>query len=198
MPEGNTATSQGQTPNSVDPTGQTPNTAPNGQTPNGTPPKTAFESLPQDIQDMITGLRNENKDKRKTIDAIEAEKKLAEEQKLREQGEFQKLAEQHQARVKELEPTVERYQKLSDLVHEQIKAQVKEWPDEVKTLVPDKNTPVEERLTALEKLKPLAEKFAVQARGAQPGNAPNPRPSDNVGSTDVKSAMERLRASGTY
>ncbi len=198
MPEGNNSMLQGQTPNNVDPTGQTPTTPPNGQTPNGTPPKTAFESLPQDIQDMITGLRTENKDKRKAIDAIEAEKKLAEEQKLREQGEFQKLAEQHQARVRELEPVQERYNALAELVNEQIKTQVSDWPEEVKSLVPDKKTPVEERLKSLEKLKPLAERFAVQQRGQSPGNVPNPKPAETVGASDVKSAMDVLRAGGTY
>lgn len=153
-------------------------------------------SSQDDLQRQITELRTENAKHRAKNKEQEASAQAAEQQRLKEQGEFKQLAEKHEARVKELEPTVERYTKLSDLVHEQIKAQVKDWPDEVKSLVPGKETPVEERLASLEKLKPLAERFAQQQRGTQPGNSPNPKPSATVQSSDE--IKNKMLGSGFY
>lgn len=191
--QNNNAPSNGQTPNDGDPTGQTPTPTPNGQTPNG---RTSIDSLPQDIQELISTLRNENKEKRETLKAQETARQQQEQEELRKQGEFQKLAEQHEQRVKELEPTVERYTKLSDIVNEQIKAEVKDWPAEIKDLLPDKSAPVEDRLKSLEKLRPLVERLNTQARGQTPGNVPNPKPSSDEPGTDVNDYYKRYRASG--
>ncbi len=149
-----------------------------------------------DLQRQITELRNENARHRAKNKEQEAAAQAAEQHRLKEQGEFKQLAEKHEARVKELEPTIERYTKLSDLVHEQIKEQISSWPDEVKSLVPGKETPVEERLASLEKLKPLAERFAQQQRGMQPGNSPNPKPSASAPSNDE--IKNKMLGSGFY
>lgn len=196
--DNNTSTPPTQTPSGTDPQGQTPNT-PQGQTPQGSNQRTALDSLPSDVQELITKLREENKQRRQALDAHEAARQQAEEQKLKEQGEFQKLAEQHAARVKELEPIQERYSTLAELVHDQIKEQVKTWPDEVKSLLPGKDTPVEERLKAVERMKPLAEKIAQQQRGMAPGNSPNPKPAQGQTPDDARTDFyNRLRTSGKY
>src|SRR4030095_13010946 len=81
----------------------------------------------------------------------EAAKQL--EDKAKEQGEWQKVAEQREARVKELEPIQERYAALATLLTGQIKAQTKDWPKEVKDLLPGDDTPIEVRYDQVQKLQ---------------------------------------------
>jgi len=191
--------------NNTAPNGQTPNngTAPNGQTPNpqnqtvSGSEKTSINSLPPDIQDYIKRLRKEADEANEKTRAEARAKQLAEETRLKEQGEFKALAEKHEARVRELEPVSERYNQLSVLIAGQIEAQVKDWPAEVRAFDPGPDASVEQRLSWLEKSKPLIEKLQMQARAQQPGNAPNPRPSQPTG--DMNTTYEqRLRASGKY
>src|SRR5437899_10881147 len=109
--------------------------------------------------------------------------KAAEQQRLKEQGEFKQLAEQSAARVKELEPVQERYTALSGLLADQIKAQIKDWPKEVKDLLPGDDTPIEVRYSQVQKLQTLATQLASQAqqqqRASLPGNKPGPQPNQN-------------------
>jgi len=114
--------------------------------------------------------------------------------KLKEQGEFQKLAEQHQARVQELEPISERYSKLTELVSDQIKSQTKDWPPEIKTFDPGENASIEDRLAWVEKSKPLIDKL----QASKPGNGPNPKPSNGSAKEAAQTAFDKLRATGQY
>jgi hypothetical protein len=186
------------------------NTTPNGQAPNGTDPQsqalnsngqapqeTSNDSTLKALQDQIAELRRENAAHRRKNKEQEESAQAALEQQLKEQGQYKTLAEKHEARVRELEPIVSRYDTLAGQVHSQIETQVKDWPPELKTLVPNRETPVDERLARVEQLKPLLEKLQLQARASQPGNAPNPRPSQPNG--DMNTTYEqRLRASGKY
>src|SRR6266704_5723985 len=210
----------GQTPPSGDPPGQTPTTPP--PTPGQTPPpsqsqttpasgqsqQTPITSLPPDIQDYIKRLRDEAEEANKLRKAEAKAKAEAEAARLKEQGEFKALAEKHEARVKELEPIAESYTRLASTMNAQIDAEIKDWPPEVKSLVPPQEavlsngerrvTPVEERLEHMARLRPLLEKLQVQARGTQPGNSPNPRPSGQTPENVRDEYEKRLRASGRY
>src|SRR5258708_13818767 len=155
-------TPTGQTLNGTNPTGPTP--PPQGLTPNGPPQRTPIDSLPADIQDYIKRLRDEAEEANKAKKAEVHAKQLADELRLKEQGEFKTLAEKHEARVKALEPISERYTQLATLVASQIEAQVKDWPQEVKAFDPGSDAPIEQRLAWLEKSKPLIEKLTVHAR----------------------------------
>jgi hypothetical protein len=165
---------QGQTPNGTDPQGQTPNnTTPSGQTPNGQ--RTSIDTLPVDIQDYIKSLRA---DAKKYRDASEAEAKAkadAEAARLKEQGQFKELADKHEAKVRELEPVATSYTKLAEQINAQIEAEIKDWPAEVKNLVPGADMPAEQRLEQMTKLRPLLEKLQTQAKTQLPGNRPNPQ-----------------------
>jgi hypothetical protein len=128
----------------------------------------------------------------------EATAKAALEAQLKEQGEFKKLAEQHEARVKELEPIAQNYAQLSQLVSSQIDTRIKDWPAEVKALVPDASTPVEQRIEQVEKLQSLVEKLQTQARAQLPGNAPNPRPSQTSHDNTEQTYLNKLSGTGKY
>lgn len=129
----------------------------------------------------------------------------AEQQRLKEQGEFKQLAEQSATRVKELEPVQERYEQLSGLLADQIKAQTKDWPQEVKDLLPGKETAIEVRYAQMQKLQALADKVADQSQTQQrsqlPGNKPGPQPNQNSEQTHEQQVTEfriRRKNSGMY
>ncbi len=174
----------GQTPPGGDPPGQTPQqqqpgqtpptTATPGQTPTSGQSRTSLNDLPQDIQDLVRGLRKEAKESREALEVIQRDAQTAADAKLKEQGEFKKLAEQHEARVKELEPIASRYAALSELVSEQIKTEMKEWPASVKALDPGKDASIETRLEWLTRARAIVADLNIQARGSLPGNRPNP------------------------
>jgi uncharacterized protein with von Willebrand factor type A (vWA) domain len=193
----NNVSPDGQTPNSETPNGQTPN--PQMQTPSGSQ-QTPISSLPQDVQDYIKRLRDEAEDANKQKKAEARAKQQAEEARLQEQGQYKELAAQHAARVQELEPIVERFTALSTLVAEQITAETKDWPAELKTFDPGLAAPVEQRLEWVKKSRPLIEKLQSQARTTSPGNSPSPRPvsQQQQGAQDVDELRSRYRASGKY
>lgn len=193
----------GQVPNGSNPTGQVP--TPQGQVPSGQPQgNIPIESLPQAWQDHIKELREKAASERvefsklKAVQKAQEEAELAkEQQRLKEQGEFEALAKQHAAKVQELEPTVEKYAKLTELLSAQIKHDIKDWPKEIKIFDPGDDAPVEDRLAWMEKSKPLIEKLTTAAR--QPGNGPNPKPSNDPTADDLKTqAANKLRATGKY
>jgi hypothetical protein len=194
----------GQTPPGSTP-GQTP-TVPLGQTPNGQPQqKTTLDNLPPDIQDYIKDLRKEAETSRKELDAKAKADQAAEQQRLKEQGQWQGLAEQATARVKELEPVQEDYKALSALLADQIKAQTKDWPKEVKDLLPGDDTPIKVRYEQVQKLQTLATQLASQSqqqqRASLPGNKPGPQPNQNNEQTreqQVNDFRLRRKQGGMY
>jgi len=190
----------GQAPNQ-NPQGQAPNS--DGQAPNETPNQQQAPLSRADLEEIVGKLRAESADNRIKLKKYEeaarkqeADAKAALDKQLKEQGQYKELAEQHEARVQELEPVAERYGQLAELVGQQIKTQIKDWPAEVKTFDPGEDAPIEQRLAWLEKSKPLIEKLQQQARATQPGNAPNPRPSQQP--AEGNNYYEKLRASGKY
>lgn len=198
MTEQQSSTPGGQIPNGDDPQGQIP-TQTQGQMPSDPSQKVPIESLPQPIQDYIKELRSQAKESRKQLEVEARARQATEEAKLREQGEYKKLAETHEARVRELEPIAERYTALSSLVAEQINVEVKNWPATVKALDPGPETDIETRLAWLNKARPIVSDLQLQARGTQPGNGPNPKPSSGMTPEGLANNYEqRLRASGKY
>jgi len=196
----------GQTPPAGDPPGQTtnlPGQTPQQQQPPGqTPPaghRTSLDDMPQDIQDLVRGLRKEAKETREALEAKLKTEQAATEAKLKEQGEYKTLAEKHEARVKELEPIQARYQSLAELVSEQIKAETKDWPQSVKALDPGKDAPIEERLAWKTRAQAIVAELATTARGTLPGNRPNPPPQGQRTQEELIAANRRdLQKSRTY
>lgn len=191
---------KGQEPN-VGPSGQEPTSK--GQEPNESPKQQLSR---EDYESIITDLRTKDAEKRIKLKEFEDTQKKQEqaaakalEERLKQQGEFQKLAEQHEARVKELEPTVERFNSLTSLVSEQIEAQIKDWPAEAKIFDPGKDAPIESRLDWMNKAKALVDKLnANTAPQSRPGNGPNPKPASPTPEGLQQRLENQLRASGKY
>jgi len=153
----------------------------------------------EDIQRVIADLRKENAAHRKKAKEQEEQAQVAEQERLRQAGEYKQLAEQHEKRVKELEPIQESYTRLAEQINAQIQAEVKDWPTEVKSLVPDTIVPVELRLEQVAKLRPLIAQLAQQARGQAPGNRPNPPAQGQPSREDLVAAnMRELKKQRTY
>ena len=193
----NTSPTGEQTPPSGDPPGQTP--TPQSQTTSGSQ-KTPIESLPADIRDYIARLRTEAEEANKLRRAEAKAKQDAEEARLKEQGEFKALAEKHETRVKELEPISESYAALSASVNKQINADIKDWPEEVKSLDPGKDASVETRLAWVAKARPIVEKMNAQQlnRATAPGASRSPRPTGAAGDLTNDEARISLLKSGMY
>jgi len=153
----------------------------------------------EDIQRVIADLRKENAAHRKKAKEQEEQAQAAEQERLRQAGEYKQLAEQHEKRVKELEPIQESYTRLAEQINAQIAAETKDWPTEVKSLVPDTSVPVESRLEQVAKLRPLIAQLAQQARGQAPGNRPNPPAQGQPSREDLVAAnMRELKKQRTY
>jgi hypothetical protein len=152
----------------------------------------------EELKAKLSELERDNHKYRKERRQQEETMAVAEQARLKEQGEFKQLAEQHEARVRELEPQVERLQTLASLVNTQIKAQIKDWPATVKVFDPGEDAPIEQRLAWVEKSKPLIEQLQIQAKGQQPGNGPNPRPTASTPDDARNEMYEKARKSGRY
>lgn len=194
----NNPPSGGQAPSGGDPQGQAPTQIPPQA--GGDPQQHQHQSLSQDdIQRIIADLRKENAAYRKKAKEQEEQAQATEAERLRQAGEYKQLAEKHEARVKELEPIQEGYTRLSEQINEQLKAEIKDWPPEVKNLVPDTSVPVEARIEQVAKLRPLIAQLTQQARGQAPGNRPNPTPQGQPSREDMIAAnMRELKKQRTY
>lgn len=161
----------------TDPIGQVPGGSvpqpqagtPAGQAPDGT--QTPSIEL---LQQQIAELRRENASHRHKAKEQADAAAQAEQARLAEQGQFKQLAEQHSARVKELEPIAESYTRLAEQIKAQILADTKDWPAELKAFYPGDSASAEQLQDWYNRSKPLLEKLQQQARGAQAGNRPNP------------------------
>jgi hypothetical protein len=68
---------------------------------------------------------------------------------------------------------------------------MKDYPQEVKDFYPGDSAPIKARLEWLDKSRALVEKLTQQARGAQPGNSPNPKPS--IGELSREQQIEKFK-----
>jgi hypothetical protein len=174
---------------SGDPSGQTPNTNTNSTpattTPSGTQQPDQQQQQPHTSpltdhwteadREYIKQLRQEAKLANDKAAALEREKQQELDAQLKEQGKYKELAEAHEARVKELEPFKQQYDELSQLVHKQIDATIKDWPKSVKGLDPGTNASVTARLAWQTQAQAIVTEMAAQSgRPAPGGNSPNP------------------------
>lgn len=152
----------------------------------------------EELQRKIAELERDNRKYRTERRQQDEAAQSAEQQRLKEQGEYKTLAEKHEARVKELEPLAQSYTQLATLVSGQIEAQIKDWPEEVKAFDPGPDS-VEQRLAWIEKSRPLVAKLTQQQAKPAPGNSPNPKPAGgNQQQADVDELRQRYRSTGKY
>lgn len=104
-------------------------------------------------------------------------KKTAEEQKQIEAGEAKKVAEQRAAErdtaIGERDALQSQIKEAFDILNADIENRVKNWPDEIKDLIPStEDADALSRMKQVTKLQPLADKLLNQA--PRPGNSPGP------------------------
>lgn len=142
-----------------------------------------------------------DRERKGAADKAAKDKADADAQTLKEQLKFQELADRHEARVKELEPTVEALtaerDTLAKHLTEIVAAETKDWPKEVKDLLPAEDAGVLARYEAVARTRPLAERLGgTDTR--QRGNGPGPKPNGAAGQQTSETIVEQKRASGMY
>jgi len=191
----------GGTPGGGTPQGETPTTSGTGETPQPTT-LTSVEDANHEIERLKASLKRANAESKSNRELLEAKLKTeqdAEQQRLKQQGQFEELAKQHESRVKELEPIATRYSALAELVSEQIKAETKDWPASVRALDPGKDAPIEERMAWKNRAAAIVAELQTTARGTLPGNRPNPSPAGQPSREELIAANRKdLQKSRTY
>jgi hypothetical protein len=131
---------------------------------------------------------------------VQAERDAIEKDKLRAQQEWQKLAEQHETRVKELQPQLDALTKGIEArdaeLLKTVKAETKDWPPEAKALIPAEGDALAQ-MAAVSSARALVAKLG-EPGPRTPGNTPGPRPAGEPNKSLVDREMDRLRATGTY
>lgn len=117
----------------------------------------------------------------------EAERKAAE-QRATEQGQWEQLARDREQQIAQLTTQAERAERYSKTLHTRIDSEIKDWPSEVKDLVPAADGDPDARQGQVEKLRPLIAKLqGERLRGTPAG----PRGAGNT--TPVATADDLVR-----
>jgi small-conductance mechanosensitive channel len=130
----------------------------------------------------------------------DARDRAAEEERLKAQGEHEKLAAQAKARVSELEPQLKTAETERDALREHVNGyiskQAKDWPADYRALIPEEDDALA-RWQAFERVQKV-----VPGQGAPrtPGNTPSPAPRGNgqPAKSLVDQEKERLLATGWF
>lgn len=186
----------GQVPNGTDPTGQVP--TPGGQVPTGSSQNVSLDTLPQAVQDYIKELRDKDASARVELKKFQAAQKkqqeeaaLAQQKQLEEQGQFKQLAEQHAARVQQLEPIEQDYTELAALIGQQIDDETKDWPKSVKAMDPGKDAPIKQRLAWRNSAHAVVIEMQQTQRGKEPGNGPGPKSAGSMTPQQEQAALHK-------
>lgn len=130
------------------------------------------KSLPEWAQKHVRELRKENADWRKRESESESARKTAEEARLADEKKWQELAENRGKEAAALKQKADAYDALQARLLEQVKAEVAQWPDEVKGMAPAEEEGGAAWLAWAEKARPLAAKLTAPAPAQ--GNPLNP------------------------
>lgn len=137
-----------------------------------------------EFDSAMAKLRRE--EERKSAEKKRAAEEAAEAKRLEEQQEFQQLAEKRERRIAELEPQITQLQeslvKRDEIIAGMLNAEIKDWPDSVKKLIPDGDD-VLARYEAVERARDLAAELRANAtsgtqRNQQQGNGQSANRSD--------------------
>ncbi len=128
----------------------------------------------------------------------DARDRAAEEERLKAQGEHEKLAAQAKAEVAKLEPALEAAVAERDALREHLNSyiskQAKDWPADYRALIPEGDDALA-RWQAFERVQKV-----VPGVGAPrtPGNSPSPAPRGQPDKSLVDIELERLSKSGAF
>lgn len=177
------STSEGDGKNTTTNAGQDTQPAQNGGT------KITFtDEQQQHINNLISGKFAEWQRKADADKQTAAEK--AKQQALKEQGDWKSIAEQHEARIKALEPVESQATRYRDLLNSQIDAEIKAWPKEVAALDPGTDN-LDARLAFVQKSRALA--AALQAKPPAPDTEVGRRSERRETATATEQQQQRYR-----
>lgn len=157
--------------------------------------RTAIDSLPPDIQSMIHELREENKERRTKQAAADKAAQAAEEKRLADNAEWQKLAETRQKRLDELEPIAAQHTTIEAAFNASLDNRLKLIPEDIRKELVD---PVRKGMNPVEFSDWLDRNGPrLQARQAPPldGGAGGTR-TPNAVSSLTPEQIEMARAGG--
>jgi len=189
---------QGQAPNTEQTTTTQAPGAPTGGKENQATTGAAGQvnELPDWAQALIKELRGENAKHRKSSQEAAEAAKLAEEKRLAEQQQWQQLAEKRKGELDALSPKAQQADELAKLLTQQINSEIRDWPDEVKSLAPQGEVSAAEMLRWVESARALATKLSQKAAPAT-GNGRLPKPA-GVGEADKdrlgREALVRIKS----
>lgn len=149
----------------------------------------SVDALPAWAQKMIADLRGEAAANRKKV---QDERKQAEEKRMADQQEWEKLATQRAAEIATLNEQNTRYQALADRIREQIDVEAKAWPSEVQALRPATDD-VAALMEFQERARILVAKLAAATNPA-PGTGKTPTPAGQGRADQEKARKEFERA----
>lgn len=104
---------------------------------------TDISKLPEPLRNYILGLRKESKERRLALEKVDSDKAEAERKRLEQQGEWQKLAGEWEAKAKSLEAEKARADGLEGQIKAMNEARIKQIPEALRSAVPTKYTPEE-------------------------------------------------------
>ncbi len=121
-------------------TAQPPNET---QQPNDDGGELDFDKLDPKTQRFVKSLREENKTFRLAQKSAKDAADAAEAERLKAQGEWQKLAQNAQTELAEIKPFKEKAEALEALFSKQVERRIKELPEQFRKLVPEKYNTLE-------------------------------------------------------
>ena len=151
------------------------------------PAAQSIDALPEWAQQLVKDLRSENASHRTAKNAAQKAADEAAEAQLLSDKKFEELAAKRSEQIAELEPKAQLADALTERVRAQVDAEIAEWPEEVKNLLPQGDESeavgVLEFLALVEKARPLAAKLKEQQETPPPGTSRRPAPNGQGGKT---------------
>ncbi len=95
-----------------------------------------LSTLPESVQTYIRSLRGEAAEKRKKLQALEAQMSEAEQKRLAEQGKWKELAEAREAELNKVKPYQTRAEALEARINANNKTRVERIPEHFRSLIP--------------------------------------------------------------
>ncbi len=147
-----------------------------------------WNSQPVNVQNAIKDLREENKAHRLKAEKLEADAAKAQDDKLADQKKWEELATKRGDELAELDGVSEQRDDYQKQLVSSLTAQVADWPEEFKDMVPDSEDPAVIQ-AFITKAKPAVDKFNTTP--AAPGVGSTPKPMGQPGQLTPEQEKER-------
>lgn len=155
--------------------------APGSVAPTATPEKSGEKLFTQDDLNRAIDERLKRERTKAETQAQKAAQEADERRKV-EQGEWQKLAEERKAQIEKLAPQGELAERLQALVAKQLDAEIGQWPESVRAIMPNAESSLLDRIEWADRTRPLALEL-MAAKGQPTGTR---YPAQHAGSSQAQ------------